>query len=68
MKKDFEKSIKYTSKIIDSWIPYKIQYSQIPGFSVGIVHNGKLIYQKGFGVADVKLKIPVTPKTCFRIA
>jgi len=66
--KSFKKSIKHTGKIIDSWIPFKIQYSQIPGFSIGIIHNGKLVYQGGFGYADIESKTPINPKTCFRIS
>jgi CubicO group peptidase (beta-lactamase class C family) len=68
MDKNFKKAVEYITKIIDFWFPYKIQYTQIPGASVGIVYNGKLIYQKGFGFADVKLKIPATPETCYFIA
>ena len=68
MQKDYTKAIKYTTKILDSWLPWKIQYDRIPGLAVGIIHNGKLIYQKGFGYADVESKISVSSKTCFRIA
>lgn len=68
MEKDYAKAIKYTTKILDAWLPWKIQYDRIPGLAVGVVHNGKLVYQKGFGNADVESKIAVTPKTCFRIA
>lgn len=68
MKKDFTEAIAYTTKILDLWLPLKIKYDRIPGLSVGIVHNGKLVYQKGFGYADIRSKIPATPKTCYRIA
>jgi D-alanyl-D-alanine carboxypeptidase len=68
MEKDNTKAIKYATKILDAWLPWKIQYDRIPGLAVGIVHNGKLIYQKGVGYADIESKIAVTPKTCFRIA
>lgn len=68
MEKDFTKAIAYTAKILDLWLPLKIQYDRIPGLSVGLVHNGKLVYQRGFGYADVESKIPATPKTCYRIA
>ena len=68
MEKDYVKAIRYTTRIIDAWLPWKIQYDRIPGLAVGIVHNGKLVYQEGFGYADVESKISVTPKTCFRIA
>ncbi len=68
MEKDYTKAIKYTAKVIDAWLPLKIQYDRIPGLAVGIVHNGKLVYQKGFGCADVESKIAIYPKTSFRIA
>ena len=68
MEKDYIKSIKYTTKILDAWLPRKIQYDRIPGLAVGIVHNGKLVYQKGFGYMDVESKIAMTPKSCFRVA
>lgn len=68
MEKDYTKAIKYTAKVIDAWLPLKIQYDRIPGLAVGIVHNGKLVYKKGFGFADVESKIAVSSKTNFRIA
>lgn len=68
MEKNYTKAIKYMTKILDIWLPWKIQYDRIPGLAVGIVHNGKLVYQKGFGYADIKLKTAITPKTCFRVA
>ena len=68
MKTDYTKAIKYATKILDAWLPWKIQYDRIPGLAVGIVYNGKLVYQKGFGYADIESKTAITPKTCFRIA
>lgn len=68
MGKDYKKAIKYATKILEAWLPLKIQYDRIPGIAVGIVHNGKIVYQKGFGFADVESKIVMSPKTCFRIA
>lgn len=40
----------------------------VPGASVVIVNNGSVVYQKGFGMADLEAKTPVTPLTCFRLA
>ncbi len=68
MEKDYTKAIKYATRIFDAWLPWKIQYDRVPGLAVGIIYNGKLIYQKGFGYADVESKIAITPETCFRIA
>ncbi|HEX7845590.1 MAG TPA: serine hydrolase domain-containing protein, partial [Chitinophagaceae bacterium] len=36
-----------------------------PGGAVLIVKDGKLLYQNGFGIADIKTKEPITGKTLF---
>lgn len=36
-----------------------------PGGAVLLVKDGKVIYQKGFGIADITTKEPVTTKTLF---
>jgi CubicO group peptidase (beta-lactamase class C family) len=41
--------------------------SKIPGLSVAIVRDGKVIYAKGFGYRDVEKKLPVTTDTIFAI-
>jgi CubicO group peptidase (beta-lactamase class C family) len=41
--------------------------SKIPGLSVAIVYDGKVIYAKGFGYRDVEKKLPVTTNTIFAI-
>lgn len=38
-----------------------------PGGAVLLVKNNKIIYQKGFGIADINTKEPVTTKTLFNI-
>jgi len=37
------------------------------GVSVLVSENGEIIYEKGFGYADIGNKVPVTPDTKFRI-
>jgi len=37
------------------------------GLSAGVVHNGKLIWSKGFGYADMEAQVPATPDTPYRI-
>ncbi|HEV7347522.1 serine hydrolase domain-containing protein [Telluribacter sp.] len=39
-----------------------------PGAAVGVVHQGKLIYAKGFGEADLETGAPITPETVFHVA
>ena len=40
----------------------------IPGGAVALVRDGKLIYARGFGYADLENKTPVQPDALFRIA
>ena len=39
-----------------------------PAISVGLVHQGELIYAKGFGFADIEGSIPATPDTVYSVA
>lgn len=39
-----------------------------PGCALGIVQNGKLIYSKGYGQANLEHNIPITASTVFYIA
>lgn len=39
----------------------------IPGMSLAIVKDGKIIYMKGLGYKDLEKKVPVTPDTQFAI-
>ena len=44
-----------------------LQVDTMPGASVLVAQNGDIIYQKGFGYADIEKKIQVTPETKFKI-
>ena len=39
-----------------------------PGASVLILQNDSVIFKKGYGLADLKKRIPIEPKTNFRLA
>jgi CubicO group peptidase (beta-lactamase class C family) len=39
-----------------------------PGCAMGIVQKGKLIYQKGYGQANLEQNVPISPSTVFYIA
>jgi CubicO group peptidase (beta-lactamase class C family) len=43
------------------------QSGATPGVSILVSQDGKIIYEKGYGYADVGNKVPVTPDTKFRI-
>lgn len=40
----------------------------VPGLSVAVAKNGKIIWSQGFGHADLENNVPVTTDTRFRIA
>jgi N-acyl-D-amino-acid deacylase len=40
----------------------------VPGGAVSVVRDGKLVYARGFGYADVENRTPVRPDALFRIA
>ncbi len=41
---------------------------EAPGMAVGVIRDGKLVFAKGYGVADLEKKTPITPDTDFRLA
>jgi CubicO group peptidase (beta-lactamase class C family) len=52
---------------IEKAIEAKRQELGIPGLSLAIVKEDKVIYLKGLGVKDLERKLPVTPDTLFAI-
>jgi beta-lactamase family protein len=38
-----------------------------PGCALGVYHNRKIIYAKGYGLANIEENVPITPKTVFDI-
>ena len=54
--------------LLDPIVAERMEKLHIPGAVVSIVKDGKIIFIKGYGVADVEKKNPVLPdKTIFRI-
>jgi CubicO group peptidase (beta-lactamase class C family) len=39
-----------------------------PGVSVLVVHRGKAVYKKSFGMADLEKRVAATPRTNYRLA
>jgi CubicO group peptidase (beta-lactamase class C family) len=49
-------------------IKEEVQKGRLPGFAIGVVKNGKLIYAKGFGVAKLGGTTAITSKSLFHMA
>jgi len=52
---------------LEPLIEKTMRESRIPGFAIGIVENGKVIYAKGFGVAKLGDDKPITSKSLFHM-
>ena len=42
--------------------------NDMPGCAVGVVKDGKLVYKRGFGMANLDYDVPNTPSTRFNLA
>ncbi|WP_127125927.1 serine hydrolase [Pseudoflavitalea rhizosphaerae] len=53
---------------LDAYIEKVLRTFEVPGMAVGIVHNGKTILAKGYGIKKLGAKDPVDAHTLFCIA
>jgi CubicO group peptidase (beta-lactamase class C family) len=47
--------------------PLRIQ-AGVPGLSVAVVSAGRVVWERGYGFADVEARVPAAPDTLYRIA
>ena len=45
-----------------------MQQRHIPGLALAVCYRGRILKEKGYGVADVQHQSPVTPETVFELA
>jgi D-alanyl-D-alanine carboxypeptidase len=53
---------------IDDYVQGQIKKHQIPGVSIAIVLDGKVVRAKGYGLANVELSVPATENTVYQLA
>jgi CubicO group peptidase (beta-lactamase class C family) len=51
------------STFLDGMVPYMIQRGDIAGGVVSVVKDGKLLFARGYGYADLEKRTPVSPET-----
>ena len=51
---------------LDGIVPLQLDREDVAGATVAVVKDGKPLFTKGYGYADVKQKKPVTAETLFR--
>jgi CubicO group peptidase (beta-lactamase class C family) len=52
----------------DNLLTKLVKDNSLPGAAAAVTRNGKLVYARGFGHADIERKMPVEPASMFRIA
>jgi CubicO group peptidase (beta-lactamase class C family) len=62
--KTLDRSVKY----IRSWLHFKYDREEVPGFVVAISHKGKIIFNEAYGYANLEDKKKLTTDHIFRIA
>ena len=56
-----------TVKKVDAYLS-QWDKKDMPGVAIGIVKDGKLVYKRGLGMANLDHDIPNTPSTLFNVA
>lgn len=56
------------SVAIDRYLADEMQQRQIPGLALAVCYQGRILKEKGYGVAEVQHQSPVTPETVFELA
>lgn len=52
---------------VDAYMREQMSAKHIPGLSLAVVRDGKVILAKGYGMANLELSVPATDKTNFPI-
>lgn len=55
-----------TVEKIDAVVTAELKKQKIPGVAVAVIHNGKEVVAKGYGLANVEHDVPVTADTIFQ--
>ncbi len=58
-----EEAAKKVDAFLSQW-----DKKDMPGGAVGVVKDGKLVYKRGFGMANLDYDVPNTPTTLFNLA
>lgn len=53
---------------VDAFVRERMTSRHIPGLSLAVVRDGKVVLAKGYGMANLELSVPATEKTNYLIA
>jgi CubicO group peptidase (beta-lactamase class C family) len=52
---------------VDDYIQLRMEKEHLPGLSLAVLKDGKLIKLKGYGYADLELRVPASPETVYQV-
>ncbi len=55
-------------RLFSAWAEGQLRAHGYPGMAVGVVSDQRLVWAAGFGLANLAAKVPMTPRTKFRMA
>ena len=55
------------SSSIDSLVQQQIKTYNIPGLAIAVTNQGRIVFSRSYGWADIENQVRVTPETLFRI-
>jgi CubicO group peptidase (beta-lactamase class C family) len=53
---------------LEAFVPAYMEQQGVPGVSIALVRDGRVVWTKGFGVTNLLTGKPVTPDTTFKVA
>jgi D-alanyl-D-alanine carboxypeptidase len=62
------KALNHSVDFIKSWLQFRYEREEVPGFVVAVAHKGKILMDEAYGYADVESKTKFTSQHIFRIA
>lgn len=52
---------------VDRYVEAQMRHFHIPGLSLAVVRDGRIVKERGYGIADVELNVPMTKARVFEI-
>jgi CubicO group peptidase (beta-lactamase class C family) len=52
---------------VDTYIKLRMDKEHLPGLSLAVLRDGKIIKLKGYGYANLELKVPASPGTVYQV-
>ncbi len=59
--------VEFDAGRLESFIVEKMSETRIPGLSIALLKDGRVVYQKGFGFRDIEQGLEATPRTVYGV-